>query len=184
MTVKKFRLTKKRLILLSILALLVIAALIYTRPMTVEQLVGLNLDRSVAITAEYRIGPAPPSDSDEPLFTELTLTPEDPEFEQLLALFQGRTFRRTLGNLLPHGKTRTCAPTEEEFWWNLDFCSGVPVRLPDGSTVKHALLHVDNFYGLLEINGLGNTLRCTTQHKNAWLAEVVEILSAAETAKQ
>ena len=179
MKTKKFQFTKKRLILLSILALLVIAALIYTRPMTVEQLVGLNLDRSVAITAEYRIGRAPPSDSDEPLFTELTLTPEDPEFEQLLALFQGRTFRRTLGNLLPQAKVRTYAPTEKEFWWELTFCSDTPIEFPDGSIAKSALLHVDNFYGLLEINGLGNTLRCTTQHKNAWLAEVVNVLSAA-----
>ena len=44
---------KKRLLLLGILAVLVLAALIYTRPMTLEAMFGLDITQSELVYTDY-----------------------------------------------------------------------------------------------------------------------------------
>lgn len=84
---------KKRLLPLGILAVLVLAALIYTRPMTLQEIGKVDIAQCESVSGYHRRAP----DSE---FTSFELSAEDARRSQLIDLFAQQKFRRSLINLL------------------------------------------------------------------------------------
>lgn len=175
---------KKRLpctlIVLAVLILVMTAAgLWYTRPMTLEQFgSGIKLSECTQIRVYYY-----QRTEDSSAYagnSELTLTPESPEFSALLAQFQGRTFRRSLLSLLPRG-TRTHVLSPGDFSWEVLF-SFENVPMPSGSTVSGPILQCKNYFGKLDISlaSTSTTWRATTAGQSQWLSDVMAIINAAQ----
>ena len=84
---------KKRLLPLGILAVLVLAALIYTRPMTLQEIGKVDIAQCESVSGYHRRAP----DSE---FTSFELSAEDERCSQLIDLFAQQKYRRSLINLL------------------------------------------------------------------------------------
>ena len=92
---------KKRLLPLGILAVLVLAALIYTRPMTLQEIGKVDIAQCESVSGYHRRAP----DSE---FTSFELSAEDERCSQLIDLFAQQKYRRSLINLLsPDGGSKT-----------------------------------------------------------------------------
>ena len=154
---------KKRLLPLGILAVLVLAALIYTRPMTLQEIGKVDIAQCESVSGYHRRAP----DSE---FTSFELSAEDERCSQLIDLFAQQKYRRSLINLLsPDG----------DFIWDLSFNFG-PTDFPDGSTGSSTFLQCRSFFGVLRIfNAVEDeTLRCTVSGQEAFLQQVYDIISA------
>lgn len=166
-----------RIVLVVLVLVLAAAGLWYTRPMTLEQLrPGIDLSACTEIRVSYfqSTEERRTSEADD----ELTLTPESPAFPDLLAQFQGRTFRRSLLSLLPQG-SRTHMVSPGDFRWEVCFrFENAP--LPGGGTVSGDILHCRNFFGRLDISADGETWRATTADKSRWLTDVMDAINAAQ----
>ena len=93
---------KKQLLPLGILAVLVLAALIYTRPMTLEAMFGLDITQSELVYTDYLT-----FSLDEPgrsVESSEWLRGEE-RTEKLIELLSQQKFRRSLQNLLPREQT-------------------------------------------------------------------------------
>ena len=119
---------KKRLLPLGILAVLVLAALIYTRPMTLQEIGKVDIAQCESVSGYHRRAP----DSE---FTSFELSAEDERCSQLIDLFAQQKFRRSLINLLSPDGGSTHQPKDGDFIWDLSFNFG-PTDFPDGSTGK------------------------------------------------
>ena len=80
---------KKRLLTLGILAVLVLAALIYTRPMTLQQIGKVDIAQCESISGYHLRCP-------EVEDTYFELSADDERFSQLAGLFARQKFRRSL----------------------------------------------------------------------------------------
>lgn len=163
---------KKRLLPLGILAVLVLAALIYTRPMTLQQIGKVDIAQCESVSSYHRRAP----DSE---FTSFELSTDDARRSQLIDLFAQQKFRRSLINLLSPDGGSTHQPKDGDFIWDLSFNFG-PTDFPDGSTGKGTLIQCRDFYGTLRVFTSidGKTLRCTTSEQEAFLQQVYDIISA------
>ena len=163
---------KKRLLPLGILAILILAALIYTRPMTLQELGKVDLLQCNSITGYYRRVP-------DTEFTSFELSAEDERCSQLIDLFAQQKYRRSLINLLSPDGGSIHQPKDGDFIWDLSFNFG-PTDFPDGSTGKGTFIQCRDFYGTLSIFTAidGKTLRCTTSDQAAFLQQVYDIISA------
>ena len=153
-------------------AICLILYLWYTMPKSVEQLYPyLDLSECTGITVYYE-------DSAPADFTEVKLTAQ--EAAPIVELLEGRTFRRTLGSIIPpNGRYHN--PEPGDFTWELFFYFE-DVTLPDGSGASGVLLHINNFYGKLDISSDGKTrYNLSTAGKDAWLQEIMDAVYAAET---
>lgn len=161
---------KKRLLPLGILAVLVLAALIYTRPMTLQEIGKVDIAQCESVSGYHRRAP----DSE---FTSFELSAEDERCSQLIDLFAQQKFCRSLANLLPQGGT-THRTQDGDFIWDLSFNFG-PTDFPDGSTGKGTLIQCRDFYGTLRVFTAidGKTLRCTTSEQEVFLQQVYDIVS-------
>ena len=93
---------KKRLLPLGILAVLVLAALIYMRPMTLEAMFGLDITQSELVYTDYlTVSIDEPGRSVE---SSEWLRGEE-RTETLISLLSQQKFRRSLRNLLPREQT-------------------------------------------------------------------------------
>ena len=93
---------KKRLLPLGILAVLVLSALIYTRPMTLEAMFGLDITQRELVYTDYlTVSIDEPGRSVE---SSEWLRGEE-RTETLISLLSQQKFRRSLANLLPQGGT-------------------------------------------------------------------------------
>ena len=119
---------KKRLLPLGILAVLVLAALIYTRPMTLQEIGKVDIAQCESVSGYHRRAP----DSE---FTSFELSAEDARRSQLIDLFAQQKYRRSLINLLSPDGGSTHQPKDGDFIWDLSFNFG-PTDFPDGSTGK------------------------------------------------
>ena len=159
--------TKKRLIL-CIGALLLAAAMCiwYGRPMTLEEICpGVKLDQCTKINAVYS------TYSDKGLNQQTTLLPEDEAFPRLLELLQERQFCRSPLWWIPRG-TRTHRVSREDFKWDLSLVfENVP--LPDGSAGTGYMLHLNNFFGDLDLRFDGETWPIRTADQEQWLSDVM-----------
>ena len=179
MKTKKFQFTKKRVIL-AVLALLVIAALIYTRPMKPKHFCpGLDLSKSKEISILY----TPMDPEIVPGF--VTITPEDPEFSQFVELFETRFFRRSLRGLLPFdGIIRRTTSTES---WYVAFYFD-DTLFPDGTVRNGRLFGCDTFGNLrLDINYTKDEdtwvfVPCAMFEQHFWSAKVLELVKSASAA--
>ena len=119
---------KKRLLPLGILAVLVLAVLIYTRPMTLQEIGKVDIAQCESVSGYHRRAP----DSE---FTSFELSAEDERCSQLIDLFAQQKYRRSLINLLSPDGGSTHQPKDGDFIWDLSFNFG-PTDFPDGSTGK------------------------------------------------
>lgn len=163
---------KRRLLPLGILAVLVLAALIYTRPMTLQEIGKVDIAQCESVSGYHRRAP----DSE---FTSFELSTDDARRSQLIGLFAQQKFRRSLINLLSPDGGSTHQPKDGDFIWDLSFNFG-PTDFPDGSTGKGTLIQCRDFYDTLRVFTAidGKTLRCTTSEQEAFLQQVYDIISA------
>lgn len=167
---------KKRLLSLGILAVLVLAALIYTRPMTLEAMFGLDITQSELVYTDYlTVSIDEPGRSVE---SSEWLRGEE-RTETLISLLSQQKFRRSLINLLSPDGGSTHQPKDGDFIWDLSFNFG-PTDFPDGSTGKGTFIQCRDFYGTLRVFTAidGKTLRCTTSEQEVFLQQVYDIISA------
>lgn len=119
---------KKRLLPLGILAVLVLAALIYTRPMTLQEIGKVDIAQCESVSGYHRRAP----DSE---FTSFELSAEDERCSQLIDLFAQQKFRRSLINLLSPDGGSTHQPKDGDFIWDLSFNFG-PTDFPTAAPAK------------------------------------------------
>ena len=162
---------RRHIVLLGILAVLVLAALIYTRPMTLQQIGKVDIAQCESVSGYHRRAP----DSE---FTSFELSAEDERCSQLIDLFAQQKYRRSLINLLSPDGGSTHRPKDGDFIWDLSFNFG-PTDFPDGSTGSGTFLQCRNFFGVLRIfNAVEDeTLRCTVSGQDEFLQQVYDIVS-------
>lgn len=171
---------KKHIILLSLVALITIFCLWYTRPRSLESYCPpLEITECTEIKFFTRIQRGktledgsywPYNESGEVVFA-----PGDPEFERLIELLDEGRFSTRLANILPKG-TRTHSAQPGDITWDMYLCFE-NVEMPDG-TGSGYMLHIGNFYGELDISFELETSYITTAHKDAWIAEINAMLTA------
>ena len=162
---------KKRFLSIGILAFLVLAALIYTRPMPLEALCEADVTQCEAVFGYHFRAPQAED-------TRFEFPADDVRGQQLTALFAQQKFRRSLANLLPQGGT-THRTQDGDFCWEVGFCFDL-TDFPDGSTGEGVLVTCRNFFGKLSLFRAydGKTIRCTTSGQEAFLRQVYDIISA------
>lgn len=163
---------RRHIVPLGILAVLVLAALIYTRPMTLQEIGKVDIAQCESVSGYHRRAP----DSE---FTSFELSAEDERCSQLIDLFAQQKYRRSLINLLsPDGGT-THRTQDGDFRWEVGFCFDA-TDFPDGSTGSGTFLQCRNFFGVLRIfNAVEDeTLRCTVSGQDEFLQQVYDIISA------
>lgn len=162
---------KKRLLFLGILAVLVLAALIYTRPMTLEALCEADITQCQSVFGNHFRAPQAED-------TRFEFPADDARCAQLTALFAQQKFRRSLANLLPQDGT-THRTQDGDFRWEVGFCFDL-TDFPDGSTGKGAFIHCRDFYGTLSVFTAidGKTLRCIASDQAEFLQQVYDIISS------
>ena len=163
---------KKQLLPLGILVILAAAALIYMRPMTLQEIGKVDIAQCESVSGYHRRAP----DSE---FTSFELSAEDERCSQLIDLFAQQKYRRSLINLLSPDGGSTHRPKDGDFIWDLSFNFG-PTDFPDGSTGSGTFLQCRNFFGVLRIfNAVEDeTLRCTVSGQDEFLQQVYDIISA------
>ena len=163
---------RRHIVPLGILAVLVLAALIYTRPKTLQEIGKVDIAQCESVSGYHRRAP----DSE---FTSFELSTEDERCSQLIDLFVQQKYRRSLINLLSPDGGSTHQPKDGDFIWDLSFNFG-PTDFPDGSTGKGAFIHCRDFYGTLSIFTAidGKTHRCTTSDQTEFLQQVYDIISS------
>ena len=162
---------KKWFLSIGILAFLVLAALIYTRPMPLESLCEADITQCKAVFGDHFREPQAED-------THFEFPADDTRCAQLTALFAQQKFRRSLANLLPQGGT-THRTQDGDFCWEVGFCFDL-TDFPDGSTGEGVLVTCRNFFGKLSLFRAydGKTIRCTTSGQEAFLRQVYDIISA------
>ena len=163
---------RRHIVLLGILAVLVLSALIYTRPMTLQEIGKVDIAQCESVSGYHRRAP----DSE---FTSFELSAEDERCSQLIDLFAQQKYRRSLINLLSPDGGSTHRPKDGDFIWDLSFSFG-PTDFPDGSTGEGVLVTCRNFFGKLSLFRAydGKAIRCTVQDQDAFLQQVYDIISA------
>lgn len=158
------------IVLEALLLAAVVFVLIYTRPRTVEERYpALELSGCVGIEGYYFRG----TDGEDSRFV---ISPEDADFDDLLELVETAAFRTRLRNLFPRG-TKTYSYGEEDFRWNV-MLRFADTAQPDGSTVSGTLLHVDDFFGRLELFSAvdGKTVACSVKDGEQWVREIMDLI--------
>lgn len=162
---------RRHIVLLGILAVLVLATLIYTRPMTLQEIGKVDIAQCESVSGYHRRAP----DSE---FTSFELSAEDERCSQLIDLFAQQKFRRSLLSFLPQGGT-VRQTQDGDIRWEVCFNFGL-TDFPDGSTGSGTFLQCRNFFGVLRIfNAVEDeTLRCTVSGQDEFLQQVYDIISA------
>ena len=148
---------KKRLLPLGILAVLVLSALIYTRPMPLEALCEADITQCQSVFGYHFRAPQVED-------TRFEFPSNDTHCAQLTALFAQQKF---------------CRSQDGDFRWEVGFCFDA-TDFPDGSTGEGVLVTCRNFFGKLSLFRAydGKTIRCTVQDQEAFLQQVYDIISA------
>lgn len=145
--------------------------------MTLGQLCpGIDLSRCTEIRRSYTL-----LDLDS---NSVSLTPENPGFDALLAQFQDRTFRRSVRGLLSSGGTKSLSGySDKGTRWEVYLNFDNTVTLPRDEETSSVLIWFDNFYGAVDLHYAGKTaLRAlSTADKQQWLLEVQALLSDTAT---
>lgn len=168
-----FTKTKSLITALVVVILLLVAYFIYSRPMTLSQINPLlPLDKCVGISGYYRT-----SDDAEGLL-QFTIEADSEEFKELCSLFNEKTYRRSLKDLLPRGTRIHQTTGEFEFQWEVLFHFDT-IAFPDGNAGSGPLLQIQYWYGELDIeNRVFEKERriCHTAEQDAWAKEILDII--------
>ena len=151
---------KKRLLPLGILAVLVLAALIYTRPMPLEALCEADITQCQSVFGYHFRAPQVEDTRFE--------FPSNTRCAQLTALFAQQKFRRSLRNLLPLETTSDMPQNNLIFDADFSFNDG------------QDYLYFQSSFGQLNLfSTTGNNLMlCTTSRQKEFLQQVYDIISA------
>ena len=162
---------RRHIVLLGILAVLVLAALIYTRPMTLEALCEADITQCQSVFGYHFRAPQVED-------TRFEFPSNDTRCAQLVGLFARQKFRRSLLSFLPQGGT-VRQTQDGDIRWEVCFNFGL-TDFPDGSTGSGTFLQCRNFFGVLRIfNAVEDeTLRCTVSGQDEFLQQVYDIISA------
>ena len=152
---------KKRLLPLGILAVLVLAALIYTRPMTLQEIGKVDIAQCESVSGYHLRCP-------EVEDTYFELSADDERFSQLVGLFARQKFRRSLRNLLPLETTSDMPQNNLIFDADFSFNDG------------QEYLYFQSSFGQLNLfSTTGNNLMlCTTSRQKEFLQQVYDMLSS------
>lgn len=152
---------KKRLLPLGILAVLVLAALIYTRPMPLEALCEADITQCQSVFGYHFRAPQVED-------TRFEFPSNDTRCAQLTALFAQQKFRRSLRNLLPLETTSDMPQNNLIFDADFSFNDG------------QDYLYFQSSFGQLNLfSTTGNNLMlCTTSRQKEFLQQVYDIISA------
>ena len=162
--------SSKRKIVFVLLAaiLLLIAYLLYSRPMSVSQLYSmLTLDKCTGIRGYYEIGM-------QAELSEFTIEKDSDEFQKLCSLFYEQEYRRSIRDILPCG-TRIHPTQPGDYQWDVYF-SFENVEFPSGSIGNGPMLHFQSWYGKLDIHFDGETHSCYTDRQEAWADEILDMI--------
>ena len=157
---------RRHIVLLGILAVLVLAALIYMRPMTLEAMFGLDITQSELVYTDYlTVSIDEPGRSVES--SEWLLRGEE-RTETLISLLSQQKFRRSLRNLLP--REQTSDMPQNNLIFDADF------SFNDGQDY----LYFQSSFGQLNLfSTTGNNLMlCTTSRQKEFLQQVYDMLSS------
>lgn len=161
----------KTAILLAVLLCLAAFVLVYTRPLTIEQRYPvLDMSQCTQVRGYYYDGSGAGH-------TQFTIYPEDAHFAEIIERFQSAAFRTKLRNLLPRGtKVHQTQPgSENDFQWEVMF-RFEDVLFPSGDTGSGDMLHVQNFYGDIDLSFDGELVNCSVKNQEQWLKEVMDII--------
>ena len=156
---------KKRFLPLGILAILVLAALIYTQPMTLEAMFGLDITQSELVYTDYLT--ASPDEPGRSVESSEWLRGEE-RTETLIKLLSQQKFRRSLQNLLPLETTSDMPRNNLIFDADFSFNDG------------QDYLYFQSSFGQLNLfSTTGNKLMlCTTSRQKEFLQQVYDMLSS------
>ena len=156
---------KKQLLPLGILAILILAALIYTRPMTLEAMFGWDITQSELVYTDYLT-----VSIDEPgRSVESSVWPRGEErTETLISLLSQQKFRRSLRNLLPWEQTSYMPQNNLIFVADFSFNDG------------QDYLYFHSSFGQLNLSSTtgNNLMLCTTSRQKEFLQQVYDMLSS------
>ena len=152
---------KKWFLPLGILAVLVLAALIYTRPMPLEALCEADITQCQSVFGYHFRAPQAED-------TRFAFPADDARCAQLTALFAQQKFRRSLRNLLP--REQTSDMPQNNLIFDADF------SFNDGQDY----LYFQSSFGQLNLfSTTGNNLMlCTTSRQKEFLQQVYDMLSS------
>jgi len=154
----------------AVLLCMAVFVLIYTRPLTIEQRCPvLDLSQCTLIQGSFRV------DGTGPENTPFTLTPDDPHFDEMIELFQSAEFSTNLRNILPRGP-KFHPHRDGDYEWSVAF-RFENVLFPNGDTGSGDMLHINNFYGDVDLFFDGEQTDCSVKNQEQWLKDVMSILT-------
>ena len=160
--------TKKAVVMISAILLLIAGYLFYSRPLTIQQRYPvLNLDKCTELRGYYKT-------DGHTEFTEFTIGKNSEELEILCSLLYEQGYSRSLRDLLPRG-TRIHPTEPGDFQWEVYFIFE-DVVLPDGNIGSGGILCIQYWYGDLDIHFDGEILSCYTNEQEAWAKEVLNTI--------
>jgi hypothetical protein len=169
------------LVLVAVAAALVllVAGVRYSRPLTIEALcpeVPLERCRTIWVTATEWVTDTEGNILEDRLSYEWKLTPDDPQFDRFIQLFEGQAFRRSLSSLLGD-RTKMHLLRANDIQWQVSFDCG-ELTLSTGESVSGYTLRVSNFFGTLDMNYLDQYWRIRADDE-LWISQVSDAIRAA-----
>lgn len=145
--------------------------LIYTRPLTIEQrYTVLDLSQCTRIHGYFYIFNGTDVEN-----TPFAIYPDSPHFDEMIELFQSAAFKTRLQNILPKGtKTHRCS--DGDYKWQVMF-RFEDVLFPSGEKGRGDMLHINNFYGDIELSFDGEQINCSVNYQEQWLKDVMDIIT-------
>ena len=161
----------KAIIVVAVLLCAALCALVYTRPLTIEQRYPvLDLSQCTQIRGDYYDGTGT-------RLTQFVIEPEDPHFDGMLELLQSAGFRTRLENLIPFPRgAQTHLAREGDFQWSV-MLRFEGVQFPGGDVGSGDMLHIRNFYGKIDLSFDGEQVSCTVKDQEQWLTDVMDIIT-------
>ena len=145
-----------------------VSVLAYTRPLTIEQRYPvLDLSQCTLIRGYF-------NDGTSVEVQNFTIAPDDPHFDEMIKLFQSAVFKTKLRNILPQG-TRTHLCADGDFKWFVRF-QFENVLFPSGDIGNGDMLHINNFFGDVDLFFDGEQVNCSVKNQEQWLKDVISIL--------
>ena len=159
---------KKRMIAVLLLCI-VVAILIYTRPLTIEERYPvLDLSQCTLISGYFDNGTGVED-------TRFTISPEDPHFDELMERFRSTEFRTSLRTIFFRG-VKIHPYQDGDYKWEV-MLRFEDVLFPSGDIGSGDMLHISNFYGDIDLSFDGQQVECSVKNQDEWLNNVMSIIT-------
>lgn len=152
---------------------IVIAAFVYTRPLTIEQRYPvLDLSQCTLIRGyffEYQGALGPDSKT-----IQFTIAPDDPQFDEMIELLRSTAFETSLRNILPRG-TKHHEYQDGDFEWMVTF-QFEDVLFPNEDIVGE-VVRIHNDCGDVALCFQGEDVECSVKNQAQWVKDVMSIVT-------